>query len=131
MRESGSGGPAERAEAEKAGKKAGAYRLEDTRLDGKLGSLAGRAPEGSQEQPGAHEASADRVARRGAPARLAPLGRGPGLSPGGRLHPGQAGQALPGGDWRFEARAYFDPETRKWRVAARYVAGQADVALEG
>lgn len=30
----------------------------------------------------------------------------------------------------FEARAYFDPEARKWRVAARYLPGDADVPLE-
>ena len=37
----------------------------------------------------------------------------------------------PGATGVFEARAYFDPETRKWRAAARYVAGQADVPLGG
>ena len=28
----------------------------------------------------------------------------------------------PGATGRFDARAFFDPEERKWRVAARYVA---------
>jgi hypothetical protein len=29
----------------------------------------------------------------------------------------------PSATGRFDARAFFDPETKKWRVAARYVPG--------
>ena len=33
----------------------------------------------------------------------------------------------PGATGRFDARAFFDPTERKWRVAARYVADEASV----
>jgi hypothetical protein len=32
----------------------------------------------------------------------------------------------PGATGRFDARAFFDPTERKWRVAARYLPPEAD-----
>ena len=62
----GSGGPAERAEVEKAGKKAGAYRLEDTRLDGKLPAWPAEPPTAAKNNLERTRLALDRVARRGA-----------------------------------------------------------------
>lgn len=129
--ESGSGGPAERAEAGRAGKKAGAYRLEDTRLDGKLGAWPAEPPKAAK-----NNLERARLELIGTPGevhrlgwRLSDVGRASALAVAfARAKPAKL---YPGATGVFEARAYFDPETRKWRVAARYVAGEADVALEG
>lgn len=127
----GSGGPAERAEVEKAGKKAGAYRLEDTRLDGKLPAWPAEPPTAAK-----NNLERTRLALIGSPGevhrlgwRLSDVGRASALAAAfARAKPAKL---YPGATGVFEARAYFDPETRKWRVAARYVAGQADVPLGG
>lgn len=122
--------PEERAEARKAGNKVAAYRLEDTRLDGKLGTWPAEPPKAAKNNLErtrlALITSPGEVHRLGW--RLSDVGRASALAAAftrakpSRLYSGATGA--------FEARAYFDPEARKWRVAARYVPGPADVALE-
>ena len=126
----GSGGPAEKAEGGKAGKKAGAYPLEDTRLDGKLETWPAEPPRAAK-----NNLERTRLALIGSPGevhrlgwRFSDVGRAAALAAAfvrakpSRLYLGATGV--------FEARAYFDPEARKWRVAARYMPGEADVPLE-
>jgi hypothetical protein len=106
------------------------YRLSEARLDGKLGSWPEeppKAPKTPLEKARlgliAHPGEVHRLAW-----RLSDVGRAGALASSfARAKPAAL---YPGATGTFEARAYFDPGERKWRVAARYVPGEGDVALQ-
>ena len=113
------------------GAKAEAYRLEETRLDRKLEAWPAEPPKAAKTN-----LERARLALIGSPGevhrlgwRFSDVGRASALAAGfARAKPSKL---YPGATGAFEARAYFDPEARKWRVAARYVPGEADVPLQG
>lgn len=106
------------------------YRLSEARLDGKLASWPEeppRAPKTPLERARleliAHPGEVHRLAW-----RLSDVGRAGALASSfARAKPAAL---YPGATGTFEARAYFDPAEHKWRVAARYVPGEADVPLQ-
>ena len=104
----------------------GDYQLADTTLDGTLDEWPlepPRAPRTAVEaarlaliqSPGTIHQLAWKLNDVGRASRIAGAFRR--ASPA-KLNPSATG--------RFEARAFFDPATKKWRVAARYVPGGDD-----
>ena len=113
-----------------AGAKKAAYRLTETRLDGKLGSWPAEPPRVAKTSLERSRleliASPGEVHRLGW--RFSDVGRASKLA--ATFVRAKPSTLYSGATGAFEARAYFDPEVRKWRVAARYVPGDTDVALQ-
>ncbi|MGH9019203.1 MAG: hypothetical protein ACRDY1_15745 [Acidimicrobiales bacterium] len=103
------------------GKRPAPYRMADTTLDGTL-------PEWPPEPPRAPRTAVEaaRLALIATPGevhqlawKLNDVGRASQIALAfRRARPSTLDPTATG---RFEARAFFDPESRKWRVAARYV----------
>ena len=126
----GGGGTGDGAPATGKAKHRPPYRLSEARLDGKLGSWPKEPPKAPKTP--LERARLGLVARPGEVHRLAwrlsDVGRAGALASSfARAKPGAL---YPGATGTFEARAYFGPAERKWRVAARYVPGEADVPLQ-
>ena len=112
--------------------KAEAYRLEETRLDRKLEAWPAEPPKAAKTNLERARLALTRVAWRGAPARVTVLGRRGGPRPWRPPLPGPSRPSCtrgPPGPSRPGPTS--TQKTRKWRVAARYVPGEADVPLQG
>ena len=115
------------AEKSRGGRKqAGEYRLADTKIDGTLDAwpeVPPRAPKTAVE-----ETRLALIASPGEVHRLSPkfsdVGRASRIAQAfTRARPNKLSPSATGS---FDARAFFDPEEGKWRIAARYVpAGKA------
>ncbi len=106
------------------------YRLEDTRLDGKLEDWPMEPPKAAKTN--LERARLELIASPGEVHRLA--GRFSDVGRASKLATAfvraKPSTLYAGATGAFEARPYFDPSLRKWRVAARYVPGETDVALQ-
>lgn len=126
----GGGGTGDGAPVTGKAKPRAPYRLSEARLDGKLGSWPKEPPkapktplERARLELVSHPGEVHRLAW-----RLSDVGRAGALASSfARAKPAAL---YPGATGTFEARAYFDPGERKWRVAARYVPGEGDVPLQ-
>ena len=126
----GGGGTGDGAPATGKAKPRPPYRLREARLDGKLGSWPEEPPkapksplEKARLELVSHPGEVHRLAW-----RLSDVGRAGALASSfARAKPAAL---YAGATGTFEARAYFDPGERKWRVAARYVPGEGDVPLQ-
>jgi hypothetical protein len=105
----------------RAGKPAGAYRLADTRLDGTLDHWPPEPP-----RPPKTAVDAVRLTLIDTPGqihrlawKLSDVGRANQLAAAFRRSKPAA--ISPGATGRFDARAFFDPTERRWRIAARYL----------
>lgn len=102
------------------------FRLEDTTIDGTLDAWPPEPP-----RPPRTAADATRltlIAHPGQVHRLTPVfsdvGRAAKLAQSfRRAHPSRLDPAATG---RFDARHFYDPDTRKWLIAARYLPPELD-----
>ena len=125
--------------AERAGgsrRKRSEYRLEDATLDGTLDSWPPEPP-----RPPRSPVDKTRLALIDTPGQVHRLAWmfsdvGRALRLASSFRRAKPSRLSPGATGHFDARAFFDPEKRKWRIAARYVAAEvagkeaADMAAE-
>jgi uncharacterized protein (DUF1684 family) len=116
------------AEKSRSGRKQAEYRLADTKIDGTLTAwpeVPPRAPKSAVE-----ETRLALIASPGEVHRLSPkfsdVGRASRIAQAfTRARPNKLSPTATGS---FDARAFFDPEEGKWRIAARYVPAEKAAA---
>jgi hypothetical protein len=117
------------AEKSRSGRKqAGEYRLADTKIDGTLDAWP-EAPPRAPKTP-VEETRLALIATPGEVHRLSPkfsdVGRASRIAQAfTRARPSKLSPTATGS---FDARAFFDPEEGKWRIAARYVPAEKPAA---
>jgi hypothetical protein len=120
------------AEKSRSGRKqTGEYRLADTKLDGTLAAWPEMPPR-TPKTP-VEETRLALIATPGEVHRLSPkfsdVGRASRIAQAfTRARPDKLSPTANGS---FDARAFFDPEEGKWRIAARYVPGEKPTAGSG